>query len=72
MTGDEDVDYTLPPWGPWGRDVTLGVVSGGSKFLLQVLNRLDLKGGDLVQRYILNKEQDRPLFTVCNHIRYAF
>ena len=30
---------TTPPWGPVGRDLTLGLVASASKLWLQLLNR---------------------------------
>ncbi len=69
MSDDAEIDYTLPPWGTLGRDFTLGVVAGGSKFVLQVLNTLHVKGGERLQTHVFDREPGTPLFTVCNHIR---
>lgn len=69
MCENLEVDYTLPPWGTAGRNLTLGVVSGGGKFVLQVLNTLHVNGLDRLQQHVLQRENGRPLFTVCNHNR---
>lgn len=69
MSDDGEVDYTLPPWGVLGRNFTLGVVSGGSKLVLQVLNTLHVRGGESFRNHVLDREPGTPLFTICNHIR---
>ena len=71
MSDDGEVDYTLPPWGTLGRNFTLGVVSGGSKVILQVLNTLDVKDRGRFLSQVFDREPGTPLFTVCNHIRSA-
>lgn len=63
------MDYTLPPWGTLGRNFTLGVVSGGGKFVLQVLNTMHINGAERFRNQVLSRDPGTPLFTVCNHIR---
>ena len=71
MSNVGEVDYTLPPWGVLGRDFTLGIVSGGSKVILQVLNTLHVKGEESFRSQVFNRQPGTPLFTVSNHIRSA-
>ena len=65
-----DVDYTQPPWGIYGRDLVLGVISGGSKAILQGLNQFNVNGLERFQNAVLNRPQGTALFTVSNHTRY--
>lgn len=59
-----------PPWGTFGRDVTLGVVSLGSKFLLQWLNTYTTTNVSVLQDAVNERPVGQGLLTVCNHTRY--
>ncbi len=66
---EPEIDYSKPPWGELGRAFTLGVVSGGCKFVMHVMNTLDIDGKDRFQDAVLRREEGQPLFTVSNHTR---
>lgn len=71
---EHDADILRPPWGAYGRDLTLGLVSGGAKVLLRLLNTLAVAPADL-QRYrelTLRREPGVGLLTYCNHTRWGF
>ena len=59
-----------PPWGTFGRDATLGVVSLGSKFLLQWLNTYTTTNVSVLQDAVNERPAGQGLLTVCNHTRY--
>ncbi len=59
-----------PPWGSFGRDATLGVVSLGSKFLLQWLNTFTTTNVSILQDAVKERPAGQGLLTVCNHTRY--
>lgn len=63
------VDDTIvnPPWGSWGRSITLGIVSGWSKMLLHVLNTTTTNNLDVLLHYVNNRHEGQGLITVCNH-----
>lgn len=63
------VDYTQPPWGTFGRNIVLGVVSGGSNFITKGLNKFHVNGLQKFQEAVLQREEGTPLFTVSNHTR---
>jgi monolysocardiolipin acyltransferase len=58
-----------PPWGAHGRDFTLGVVSFGSKFLLNILNSTEVRNGDSLYKHATERPTGVGLLTVCNHTR---
>ena len=58
-----------PPWGDFGRNATLGVVSLGSKLLLQWLNTYTTTNLSTLQNAINHRPHGRGLLTVCNHTR---
>ncbi len=58
-----------PPWGSSGRDFTLGIVSLGSKFLLDVLNSTEIRNFDTLEKQATERPSDTGLLTVCNHTR---
>jgi hypothetical protein len=68
---DFDQEYLGPPWGPYGRDVTLGIVSLATKFILQVLNRTKVLNHDTYKELVHNRPQGVGLLTISNHTRYA-
>jgi hypothetical protein len=68
---DFDQEYLGPPWGPYGRDVTLGIVSLASKFILQVLNRTKVLNHDTYKDLVRNRPQGVGLLTISNHTRYV-
>ena len=66
---EPDEDFTQPPWGAFGRNLTLGVVSLGSNLVMHILNRLTIDGRDQFREQVLDREPGRALITVCNHAR---
>lgn len=66
---EPEEDFTLPPWGTLGRDITLGLVSLGSNLIMHVFNRLSIDGHEQFQRYVMHREPGTALLTVCNHTR---
>lgn len=62
-------DYTKPPWGAYGRNAILGIVSGGSNVIAKAMNRLHINGLVKFQQAVLQREAGTPLFTVSNHTR---
>jgi hypothetical protein len=69
---DFDADYRralTAPWGPYGRDLTLGVVALASKFLLQVLNSTTVLGHDTYTDLVYKRPPGVGLLTVSNHTR---
>lgn len=66
---DYDSDLTRPPWGPYGRDLTLGLVSAVSKFVLQVLNETKVINHDTYLDLVHNRPPGVGLLTICNHTR---
>lgn len=66
---EHDADILRPPWGAYGRDLTLGAVSTAAKLLLRGLNTLTVaeperrRFEDLVAR----REPGVGLLTYCNH-----
>ena len=68
---EHDADILHPPWGPYGRDITLGLVSGAAKLLLLVCNTLTVSPGDLARfrTLAMEREQGAGLLTFCNHTR---
>ena len=58
-----------PPWGSFGRNVTLGVVSAGSNFLLRWLNTYKTTNLSTLQDAVRDRPEGRGLLTVCNHTR---
>lgn len=69
---EHDPDILHPPWGAYGRDLTLGVVSSAAKFLLRVLNRMSVPPADLARFHELTmrREPGVGLLTYCNHTRW--
>eukprot|EP00882_Tetradesmus_deserticola_P034280 GHRQ01039280.1.p1 GENE.GHRQ01039280.1~~GHRQ01039280.1.p1 ORF type:complete len:151 (-),score=9.98 GHRQ01039280.1:36-488(-) len=66
---DFDQEYLGPPWGPYGRDLTLGFVSLASKFIMQVLNSTKVLNHNTYQELVLNRPQGVGLLTISNHTR---
>lgn len=74
MVSNADVEYSQgvpvsPPWGDVGRNATLGVVSMGSKLLLQWLNTFTTTNLSTLQHAVKDRPHGRGLLTVCNHTR---
>lgn len=69
---DYDKDFLRPPWGPYGRDLTLGMVSAASKFLMQILNKTRVINLETYVDWVENRPQGVGLLTVSNHTRCAF
>lgn len=67
---EHDDDILNPPWGSYGRDITLGIVSGVSKLLLTVLNKTIVDGLDRFRSYVMHRPPALGLLTYCNHARY--
>jgi hypothetical protein len=68
---DFDEDILRPPWGPYGRNLTLGVVSGFSKLLLKVLNTTIVKDLDRLHQLVMHRDPGVGLLSFCNHTRWA-
>jgi hypothetical protein len=68
---DFDEDILRPPWGPYGRNLTLGVVSGVSKLLLNVLNTTVVKDLDRLHQLVMHRDRGVGLLSFCNHTRWA-
>lgn len=66
---DFDQEYLGPPWGPYGRDLTLGIVSLASKFILQVLNSTKVLNQDTYTELVHNRPHGAGLLTISNHTR---
>jgi hypothetical protein len=68
---EHDADILRPPWGPYGRDLTLGCVSSLAKALLNGLNRVVIAPDDLARfkRHTMEREPGVGLLTYCNHTR---
>ncbi|GBG00037.1 phosphate acyltransferase [Raphidocelis subcapitata] len=66
---EHDEDILRPPWGAYGRDLTLGVISGAAKVLLRLLNTLAVEPGDLARyrELTMRREPGVGLLTFCNH-----
>lgn len=60
---------TDAPWGHFGRNLTLGLVAIGSKFLLNVLNTTKINNQDRTERAVSERPSGTGLLTVCNHTR---
>lgn len=57
------------PWGDLGRNFTLGLVSIGSKFVLNVLNTTKIYNVEGIEEIATNRPSGTGLLTVCNHTR---
>jgi hypothetical protein len=68
---EHDADILRPPWGVWGRDATLGLVSSAAKLLLRSLNtlRVDEEARRRFERLVTEREPGVGLLTYCNHTR---
>jgi hypothetical protein len=66
---DFDQEYLEAPWGPYGRDLTLGIVSLASKFILQVLNRTKVINHETYTDLVRNRPEGVGLLTISNHTR---
>lgn len=68
---EHDADILRPPWGVWGRDATLGLVSSAAKLLLRGLNtlRVDEEARRRFERLVTEREPGVGLLTYCNHTR---
>lgn len=74
MDSTSDIDHpqgvpVSPPWGDTGRNATLGIVSLGSKFLLNWLNTFTTTNLSTLRDAVNKREDGRGLLTVCNHTR---
>lgn len=67
---DYDAEYLRPPWGKYGRDLTLGLVSLASKFVMQVLNTTRVLNHDVYTNLVFNRPAGVGLLTISNHTRY--
>jgi hypothetical protein len=65
----QETDYTQPPWGSYGRNVTFGVISGWANVVMHVLNDFEVSNLERFRQYVIKREAGTPLFTVCNHTR---
>jgi hypothetical protein len=68
---DFDQEYLDAPWGPYGRDLTLGIVSLASKFILQVLNSTKVLNHDTYKDLVHNRPEGLGLLTISNHTRWV-
>lgn len=66
-------DILRPPWLALGRDLTLGLVSAGSKLLLRGLNTVSVDAPGLARfrGLTLEREPGVGLLTYSNHTRCA-
>ena len=64
-----DVTWMQPPWGPLGRSLTLGLVSGFAKLVLNVLNTTTVHNHDAFVSIVTERPEGQGLLTVCNHTR---
>ena len=64
-------DIMRPPWSALGRDLTLGLVSAGSKLLLRALNTVSVDATGLARLRGLTTEREAGvgLLTYSNHTR---
>ena len=61
---------TRPPWGEFGRAITLAGVGFVGKLTLNYLNTTEIRNGDTLSRIINERAPGVGLVTVCNHTRY--
>ena len=66
---DYDEDLLRPPWGAYGRDCTLGIVSAVSKLILKILNTTKVDGLGKYQDLVMHRPQGVGLLSYCNHTR---
>jgi len=68
---EHDADFLHPPWGPYGRDLTLGLVSGLAKLLINGFNHVSIAPTDLerFKQATMQREEGVGLLTYCNHTR---
>ena len=66
-----DDQITSPPWGEMGRSFTLAVVSLFSKAVLCGANTTEVHNREKMNKYIIERDREVGLLTVCNHTRYA-
>lgn len=59
------------PWGELGRSLTLGVVAGLSKLVLNVFNTLTTENEERFLEHVLHRDPDVGLITVSNHTRFV-
>jgi len=60
-------DFTKPPWGRYGRDFTFGIISGWANVVMHGLNNFKVSNSETFRKYVIEREEGTPLFTVCNH-----
>jgi hypothetical protein len=66
---DINDEILQPPWGQIGRSFTLGLVSLGTKCVLQVMNTFTVANHDTFLDAVLHRTDGVGLLTVSNHTR---
>ena len=59
------------PWGELGRSLTLGVVAGLSKLVLNVFNTLTTENEERFLEHVLHRDPGVGMITVSNHTRFV-
>ena len=69
---DINDEILRPPWGQVGRSFTLGIISLGSKCLLQALNTFTVTSHDTFLDSVVKRADGVGLLTISNHTRYLW
>lgn len=60
------------PWGELGRSLTLGLVAGLCKLILNVGNTMTIENETTFLKHVMDREPDVGLITVSNHTRFGW
>ncbi|GIL41921.1 hypothetical protein Vafri_16 [Volvox africanus] len=60
-------EVLAPPWGAFGRSLSLGLVSSFARLVLTVLNKTEIINQDRLISAIENRQNGAGVLTVCNH-----
>ena len=66
---EPDESITRPPWGAFGRALTLGLISATGKLYLSLLNTTELHNVEVLHRSVDDRPAGVGLITVSNHTR---
>lgn len=66
-TKNNEEDVLDPPWGPFGRDFVLGVVSGLGKLWLQAFGDFTVTNHETFLQLVSRRDRKEGLITVSNH-----
>ena len=70
-TLEPEEPITSPPWGEFGRVLTLGIVSLTGKFVLNWWNSCNITNQSTLLELLQQREKGLGLITVSNHTRYV-